>query len=430
MTRAEIVDKYRKYLYGVSTYYKEPLPFVRGEGKWLEDADGRRYLDFFGGIVTVALGHCEPRVVAALEKQARTLQHVSTLFPTIPIGELAEKLAEIFPGDKPAKSFFTNSGTEAIETAILTARVHTQRTEVVALRHGYHGRTMLSMSLTAHSGWRLGGVHDGSIRHAMAPYCYRCPLGLKPESCGTACAQDVEEVIKTTTSGRPAAYIAEPIMGVGGFITPPKDYFPTVAEIVRRYDALFIADEVQTGWGRTGRKWFGIEQYGVKPDIIVAAKSLGNGHPVGATVARAAIADSFKGSTIATFGGNPVTMAVARTVVDIIEKDRLADNAAVVGGHLRARLDGLAEKHAAIGEVRGMGLMQGVELVKDRKTKEPAPQAAAAVLESAKDHGLIIGKGGLYGNVLRISPPLTVTTEDADQAADVLDKAFAEAAKA
>ena len=430
MTRAEIVDKYRKYLYGVSTYYKEPLPFVRGEGKWLQDADGRRYLDFFGGIVTVALGHCEPRVVAALEKQARTLQHVSTLFPTIPIGELAEKLAEIFPGDKPAKSFFTNSGTEAIETAILTARVHTQRTEVVALRHGYHGRTMLSMSLTAHSGWRLGGVHDGSIRHAMAPYCYRCPLGLKPESCGTACAQDVEEVIKTTTSGRPAAYIAEPIMGVGGFITPPKDYFPTVAEIVRRYDALFIADEVQTGWGRTGRKWFGIEQYGVKPDIIVAAKSLGNGHPVGATVARAAIADSFKGSTIATFGGNPVTMAVARTVVDIIEKDRLADNAAVVGGHLRARLDGLAEKHAAIGEVRGMGLMQGVELVKDRKTKEPAPQAAAAVLESAKDHGLIIGKGGLYGNVLRISPPLTVTTEDADQAADVLDKAFAEAAKA
>jgi 4-aminobutyrate aminotransferase len=429
VNRAEIVDKYRKYLYGVSTYYKEPLPFVRGEGKWLQDADGRRYLDFFGGIVTVALGHCEPRVVAALEKQARTLQHVSTLFPTIPIGELAEKLAEIFPGEKPAKSFFTNSGTEAIETAILTARVHTQRTEVVALRHGYHGRTMLSMSLTAHSGWRLGGVHDGSIRHAMAPYCYRCPLGLKPENCGTACAQDVEEVINTTTSGRPAAYIAEPIMGVGGFITPPKEYFPMVAEIVRRHEALFIADEVQTGWGRTGGKWFGIEQYGVKPDIIVAAKSLGNGHPIGATVARAALADSFKGSTIATFGGNPVTMAVARTVVDIIEKDRLADNAAVVGGHLRMRLDALAEKHAAIGEVRGMGLMQGVELVKDRKTKEPAPQVAAAVLESAKDHGLIVGKGGLYGNVLRISPPLTITTEDADQATDVLDTAFEEAAR-
>ncbi|PYP99672.1 MAG: hypothetical protein DMF82_24150 [Acidobacteria bacterium] len=271
---------------------------------------------------------------------------------------------------------------------------------MVALRHGYHGRTMLSMSLTAHSNWRLGGVHDGSIRHAMAPYCYRCPLGLKPESCGVACAQDVEEVIRTTTSGRPAAYIAEPIMGVGGFITPPKDYFPAVAEIVRRHDAVFIADEVQTGWGRTGRKWFGIEQSGVKPDVIVAAKSLGNGHPIGATVARAELADSFKGSTIATFGGNPVTMAVCRTVVDIIEKDRLADNAAVVGDHLRARLDGLAEKHAAIGDVRGMGLMQGVELVKDRKSKEPAPQVAAAVMESAKDHGLIIGKP---------SPPRTPT---------------------
>ena len=430
MTKTEIVEKYRRYLYGLNPYYKEPLPFVRGEGKWLTDADGRRYLDFFGGIVTVALGHCEPRVVAALEKQARTLQHVSTLFPTIPIVELAEKLSEIFPGDKPARSFFTNSGTEAIETAILTARVHTQRTEIVALRHGYHGRTMLSMSLTAHSNWRLGGVHDGSIRHAMAPYCYRCPLGLKPESCGTACAQDVEEVIKTTTSGRPAAYIAEPIMGVGGFITPPKDYFPTVAEIVRRYDALFIADEVQTGWGRTGGKWFGIEQSGVKPDIVVAAKSLGNGHPVGATIARAGVADSFKGATIATFGGNPVTMAVARTVVDIIEKDRLADNAQVVGSHFRARLDGLAEKHPVIGEVRGMGLMQGMELVTDRKTKEPAPQAAAAVLEAAKDRGLIIGKGGLYGNVLRISPPLTVTTEDADQAADMIDKALGDAAKA
>src|SRR5437870_2113410 len=194
-----------------------------------------------------------------------------------------------------------------------------QPTEINALRHGYHGRSMLSMSLTGYAPWRLGAVHDGAIRHAMAPYCYRCPLKLKPETCGTACAQDVEEVIKTTTSGRPAAFIGEPILGVGGFITPPKEYPKIVAEIVRRHEALYIADEVQTGWGRTGGKWFGIEQYGVKPDIIVGAKSLGNGHPIGATVARAEVADSFKGSTIATFGGNPVTMAVCRAVVDIIE---------------------------------------------------------------------------------------------------------------
>ena len=427
MNSDEIVAKYRQYLYGVNTYYQDPLPFVKGEGKWLYGADGKKYLDFFGGIVTVALGHCDPRVVGAIERQARTLQHVSTLFPTLPIVELAEKLVSIFPGPRPAKAFFTNSGTEAIETAILTARMHTQRTEIVALRHGYHGRSMLSMSLTAHAGWRLGGVQDPAIRHAMAPYCYLCPLKMEPTTCGLACADDVEEVIKTTTSGRPAAFIAEPIMGVGGFITPPREYYGIVADIVRRYEGLYIADEVQTGWGRTGGKWFGIEQSGVKPDIMVAAKSLGNGHPVGATLARAEVADSFKGMTIATFGGNPVTMAACKAVVDAIEADKLMDNAATVGGHFRARLDALGEKHALVGEVRGMGLMQGVELVKDRQTKEPAPQAVAAVMEGARQRGLIIGRGGLYGNVLRISPPLNVTTADADQAADVIDQALGEA---
>jgi 4-aminobutyrate aminotransferase len=424
LNKTEIVAKYRQYLYGLASYYQEPLPFVRGEGKWLFDADGKKYLDFFGGIVTVGLGHCEPRVVAAIEKQIKTLQHVSTLFPTQPLVELAETLCKLFPGEQPAKAFFTNSGTEANETAILTARLHTQRPEVIALRHGYHGRSLLAMSMTAHAGWRLGGVQDPAIRHAMAPYCYRCPLKLSYPSCGVACASDVEEVIKTTTSGRPAAFIAEPIMGVGGFITPPKEYPGIVAEIVKRYEALYIADEVQTGWGRTGGKWFGIEHYGVKPDIIVGAKSLGNGHPIGVTLARAAVADSFKGSTIATFGGNPVTMAAAKAVVDVIAADRLMDNCSTVGGHFRKRLEGLQEKHQAIGEVRGMGLMQGMELVKDRQTKEPAPELAAGVLEAAKDRGLIIGKGGLYGNVLRISPAMNVSVGDADQAADILDQAF------
>jgi 4-aminobutyrate aminotransferase-like enzyme len=430
MDRAEINSKYKQYLYGLYPYYKEPLPFVRGEGKWLFDPEGKRYLDFFGGIVTVSLGHCEPRVVAAIERQARTLQHTSTLFPTVPIVELAETLVKLFPGGGPAKVFFTNSGTEAVETAILTARVHTQRTEVVALRQGYHGRSMLSMSLTGHAPWRLGATHDPAIRHAVAPYCYRCPLRLEYPGCGVACAEDVEEVIKTTTSGRPAAFLAEPIMGVGGFITPPREYHGIVAEIVRRHDGLLIADEVQTGWGRTGGKWFGIEHYGVEPDIIVAAKSLGNGYPVGATLARAEVADSFAGLTISTFGGNPVTMAAAKAVVDAIDADQLLDNARTVGDHLRGRLEELAEKHPLIGEVRGMGLMQGVELVKDRKTKEPAPQATAAVLEATKDRGLIVGKGGLFGNTLRISPPLNVTEDDADEAAGILDQALAAAATA
>jgi 4-aminobutyrate aminotransferase len=284
------------------------------------------------------------------------------------------------------------------------------------------------MSLTGHASWRLGAAHDPAIRHAVAPYCYRCPLRLEYPGCGVACAEDVEDVIKTTTSGRPAAFLAEPILGVGGFITPPREYHGIVAEIVRRHDGLFIVDEVQTGWGRTGGKWFGIEHYGVEPDIIVAAKSLGNGYPVGATLVRAEVADSFKGLTISTFGGSPVTMAAAKAVVDAIDADHLLDNASTVGAHLRGRLEELAEKHPLIGEVRGMGLMQGVELVKDRKTKEPAPQATAAVLEATKDRGLIVGKGGLFGNTLRISPPLNVTEEDADEAAGILDQALTAAA--
>jgi 4-aminobutyrate aminotransferase-like enzyme len=430
MDRATINRKYSELLYGLATYYSEPLPFARGEGKWLYDVDGRKYLDFFGGIVTVALGHCNPKVTGPMKKQLDTLQHVTTLFPTVPIVEQAETQAAIFPGEKPARLFFTNSGTEAVETAVVTARVHTQRTEVVGLRHGYHGRSLLSMSLTAHAPWRLGGVQDPAIRQAVAPYCYRCPLKLKYPDCGVACADDIEEVIRTTTSGRPAAFIAEPILGVGGFITPPKEYFGRAAEIARRYEALVIADETQTGWGRTGGKWFGIEQYGVKPDILVSAKSLGNGHPIGVTMARKQVADSFEGMTISTFGGNPVSMVGAKAVVDTIAEEKLAENAEKVGGHLRKRLEGLAEKHPVIGEVRGMGLMQGIELVKDRETKEPAPQTTAAVMEAAKDRGLIIGKGGLYGNALRISPPLNITEADADEAADKLDQAFASAGKA
>jgi 4-aminobutyrate aminotransferase len=344
--------------------------------------------------------------------------------------ELAETLAAIFPGEKPARLFFTNSGTEAVETAVVTARVHTQRTEVVGLRHGYHGRSLLSMSLTAHAPWRLGGAQPPASRQAVAPYCSRCPLQLKHPDCGVACADYSEEVTRPTPAGRPAAYIAEPILGVGGFITPPKEYFGRAAEIARRYEALVIADETQTGWGRTGGKWFGIEQYGVKPDILVSAKSLGNGHPIGVTMARKQVADSFEGMTISTFGGNPVSMVGAKAVVDTIAEEKLAENAEKVGGHLRKRLEGLAEKHPVIGEVRGMGLMQGIELVKDRETKEPAPQTTAAVMEAAKDRGLIIGKGGLYGNALRISPPLNITEADADEAADKLDQAFASAGKA
>jgi len=420
--RQEILDKQKTYLFpSVITYYSEPLVLDRGKGLLLYDVDGREYLDFFGGILTVIAGHCNDAITDALVEQARRLQHVSTLFPTEAQVDLAETLARITPG-RLQKSFFTNSGTEANETAILMARAYTGRHEVVALRHGYSGRSALAMSLTGNLSWRVGGPGLPGILHAHNAYCYRCPFEKTYPDCNLVCARDIEEMIRTASSGALAAFIAEPIQGVGGFITPPPEYFSLVAGIVRKYGGVFISDEVQTGFGRTGGKWFGIEHWGVEPDMITAAKGMANGAPVGATVATPEIADSLKGLTISTFGGNPVTTRTAKATIDFIESENLLDNARVVGQYLRDRLEELQEKHPIIGDVRGMGLMQGVELVRDRKTKEPAVEEMKRLMDSTKDNGLIIGKGGLYGNVIRISPALVCTRSDVDAAVTVLDR--------
>ncbi len=419
----EIVSKHRQYIFpSVANYYSNPMPLVRGEGKHLYDADGREYLDFFGGILTVSLGHCHPEVNAQVKEQVDTLQHASTLYPTEPMVALAEKLAQITPGDLQ-QSVFTNSGTEANETALLLAQLYTGSGEVVALRHSYSGRSLLAMSVTGQSSWRLGGTHVAGIKHVANAYCYRCPFGLTYPSCELRCATDVEEAIQTTTSGRIAGFIAEPIQGAGGFITPPPEYFKIVVDIVRKYGGVFICDEVQTGWGRTGDHWFGIEHWGVEPEIMTFAKGMANGAPIGATITTPEIADSIKGSTISTFGGNPVSMSAARAVIDIIERDNLKENARVVGDHLREGLEALARKYPVIGDVRGKGLMQALELVGEGKA--PAPKATAALLENTRAEGLIIGKGGLYGNVIRISPALNVTKGDVDEALRMLDRALA-----
>ncbi len=419
----EIVSKHRQYIFpSVANYYSNPMPLVRGEGKHLYDADGREYLDFFGGILTVSLGHCHPEVNAQVKEQVDTLQHASTLYPTEPMVAVAEKLAQITPGDLQ-QTVFTNSGTEANETALLLSQLYTGSGEVVALRHSYSGRSSLAMSVTGQSSWRLGGTHVAGIKHVANAYCYRCPFGLTYPSCELRCATDVEEAIQTTTSGKVAAFIAEPIQGVGGFITPPPEYFKIVVDIVRKYGGVFICDEVQTGWGRTGDHWFGIEHWGVEPEIMTFAKGMANGAPVGATITTPEIADSIKGSTISTFGGNPVSMSAARAVIDIIERDNLKENARVVGDHLRESLEALASKHPVIGDVRGKGLMQALELVGEGKA--PAPRATAALLENTRAEGLIIGKGGLYGNVIRISPALNVTKGDVDEALRMLDSALA-----
>jgi len=424
MKRDEIVRKQKEFIFPcVSTYYSEPLPMERGEMQHVWDVDGKKYLDFFGGIVTVSLGHCNPRVTEKTKAQMDKLQHVSTCFPTEPMVALAEKLASIAPG-KIKKSFFTNSGTEANETAVQTARMHTGNFEIVALRQGYSGRSSLARGLTGMNAWRRGTIEIGIV-HTMNPYCYRCPLGLKYPSCDIKCATDLEQVIQTSTSGKIAGILAEPIQGVAGFVTPPKEYFKLVFNIVKQYGGDFISDEVQTGWGRTGKKWFGIEHWEVEPDIITSAKSLGNGHPVGLTMAKPEVADSFQGLTISTFGGNPVTSVTAKAVIDIIEEDDLRTNADVVGRYFRERLLELQEKHELIGDVRGMGLMQAIELVKDRKTKEPATVETALMMEAARDRGLLIGRGGMLGNVIRMSPPLNISKADVDEAVTVLDRSLA-----
>jgi 4-aminobutyrate aminotransferase-like enzyme len=422
MTKQEIILANQQYLFpSVFHYYREPLVVTRAKDQFVWDADGNQYLDFFGGIVTISVGHCNETVNCKVTEQMGKLQHVSTVFANEPQAALAKRIAEITPGGELSKSFFTNSGTEANETAILAARCYTGAHEVVALRHSYHGRSALMMAASGQASWRLGGAPVPGFVHALNAYCYRCPLGLTYPSCEVKCARDMEDMIRTSTSGRIAAFIAEPIQGVGGFITPPKEYFGIVAGIVQKFGAVFISDEVQTGWGRTGNKWFGIEQYGVTPDIITSAKGLGNGAPVGLTVARPEIADALKGATISTFGGNPVTATAAKAVIDFIDEQNLMTNAAETGAYLRARLEELKTKHPLIGDVRGMGLMQAIELVEDRESKTPATAAAAALMEAARENRLLVGKGGMQGNVIRISPPLNISKADVDDFALRLD---------
>ncbi len=422
----EVVRKHKEYLWpAVTNYYQQPLVADRGQMQYLWDLEGRKYLDFFGGIVTISVGHANPKVTSKIKAQVDRLQHTSTLYPNEAIVALAEKLAQITPG-KLQKSFFTNSGTEANEAAILLARMGTGSFDVVALRHAYSGSSQLAKAATGQAPWRKAAVISVGIAHAINPYCYRCPLGLKYPDCGVACANDVENLIQTGTSGHIAAFMAEPIQGVGGFITPPPEYFKIVFKIVKKYGGLFIADEVQTGFGRTGKKWFGIEQWEVTPDIITCAKSMANGVPVGATITTSELADSFQGLTISTFGGNPVTAVAARATIEVIEEENLRENAHVVGSYFREKLEGLKEKYPVIGDVRGMGLMQALELVKDRETKEPAPEQTVGLMERARDNGLLVGKGGLYGNCIRLSPPLNVSKADVDEAIRLLDKSFAE----
>ena len=407
-------------------YYRDPVMLVEGRMQYLFDEIGRRYLDFFGGIVTVSAGHCHPYVLQKTREQLETLQHTTPIYLNPQIAEYGKMLSERMPGDLGV-CYFVNSGSEANDLALLMARLHTGNYDVIALRNAYHGGSASTMALTAHSSWKYNYPHGFGVHHAMAPYPYRGAYGPDDPEAGKKYADDVAELIRYATPGKVAAYFAETIQGVGGTVVCPPGYLRHAYEHVRAAGGLCIADEVQSGFGRTGGHYWGFETQGVIPDIVTMAKGIGNGLPLAAVVTTAEIADSLTQRIhFNTFGGNPVVCAGGKAVLEVIDKENLQANCLEMGGFLKAGLEGLMAKHDIIGDVRGLGLMLGVELVKDRASKEPAGKECAEVFEAAKKMGLLLGKGGFYSNVLRIKPPMCITKADVDFALEVMDLALAE----
>lgn len=402
-------------------YYEKPIELVRGEGRHVWDADSNRYLDFFGGILTTMTGHNVPEVVEAVQQQASKILHSSTLYLIRPLVELAEKIAELST-IPDAKVFFTNSGSEAVDTALLLACNARTSTEVLALRNSYHGRSFGALSVTGSRAYISTGLSPFRTSFAQNGYRLRSPLrDLDDANYIAACARDLRETIEMTTSGRVACLIAEPIQGVGGFTVPPDGFFRAYKDVLDDYRALFVSDEVQTGWGRTGEHFWGFQAHGIVPDILTFAKGLGNGLAIGGVVARGEIMDALPGTGISTFGGNPIATAGALANLQYLLDNDLQTNALKVGNRL---LEGLRDVDArCVGEVRGKGLMIGVELCEPGSTN-PDPRAASAVLEGARERGLLVGKGGPYGNVLRIAPPMSLTDEEAEEGLAILAAAL------
>jgi 4-aminobutyrate aminotransferase len=424
MDISTILEKQQHYLWGQMNYYRHPISMVRGEGMYLWDTDGNKYLDMFGGILSVSCGHCHPRVTEAIVRQAQTLVQCSSVYPHANAVLYAEKLAEITPPGL-TKSYFGLTGTDAVENAIKLAVQYTGRSEIIALRGAYHGLSALGQSLTAYPGWRVAELQFPGIKHAPQPNCYRCALHLTYPSCDLACARDIEEIIKNTTSGQIAAFIAEPIAGVSGLITPPPEYFKIAVEIVHRYGGLFIADEVQTMFGRSGKHWYGCAHWDVTPDIMPCGKSIASGMPLGCTVTTPEIAGALKVKVISTFQQHPVSMAAALATLEVLREEAPPSHVEEIGQQIRAGFEALAQKYPIIGNIQGRGCMQGIELVKDRATKEPANEATSELFEATRKRGLLIGAGGV-GNAFRFTPPLVARREHINQALEILDAAFAE----
>jgi alanine-glyoxylate transaminase / (R)-3-amino-2-methylpropionate-pyruvate transaminase len=425
-TRDKVLGLRQKYVNpALFTLYRDPLMIVEGKMQYLFDDTGRRYLDLFAGIVTVSCGHCHPKVLQQIQAQSATLQHTTTIYlhPNLPL--LAEKLASKMPEGLDV-TYFVNSGSEANDLAVTMARLFTGNTDVIALRNAYHGGSPSSIGLTSHHTWKHPVPGPGGIHHALSPDPSTSPLTGSPEEIASKSAADLRQLIRYSTSGNVAAFIAEPIQGVGGVTRGAPNYFREAYAIVREYGGVCISDEVQTGFGRTGEHYWGFQNYGVTPDIVTMAKGIGNGVPLAAVTTRREIAEALTSRIhFNTFGGNPVSMAAGLAVMDVIDEEGLQENARRVGARLLEGLRRLQSRHRLIGEVRGLGLMLGVELVADRETRAPAVLQTLEVLERAREMGVLVGKGGLEGNVLRIKPPMCITVEDAEFAVDVLDRAIA-----
>jgi len=420
------IEKYRRYVNTNSLKKVVPIVIERAEGTTVWDENGRPYLDFFSGISVVNAGHNRREIIEAAAAQMQRLVHCNSyLYHNQPTADLAEALASIMPSPELRVSFFGSSGAEAMEGAMRLAKQFTGRTEFVALEMSFHGRTVGTLSVSGNCRRKKkGGPYLPGVAFAAVPYPYRSPFGSDPATCACVCARDVERTIDLHTSGDVAAFIAEPVMGEGGIIVPPPGYFRAVKEVLERRGILFVCDEVQTGFGRTG-EMLAIEHYGVVPDIIVTAKGIANGFPLSAFTTREEIAEAFRpGDHLSTFGGNPVSCAAALANIDLFRRERLVERAKDQGKRLLDQLRNLAEKHEIIGEVRGLGLMIGVELVTDRIQKTPAGEIAERVQDCLLEEGILIGVGGTYGNVLRLQPPLVIADQDADRMVIALDRAL------
>ena len=419
-----LLDRHRSILPSwLALYYKEPIQIVRGEGRRVWDQDDRAYLDFFGGILTTMTGYGVPSVVEAIRDQAQKMLHTSTLYLIDSQVELAEKIAEL-SGIPDAKVFFTNSGSEANDTAFMLATAYRRSNQILAMRHSYHGRSFSAVSTTGTSTWSLSSLSPFNVSYVHGAYRYRSPFAnLSDEDYMAACVADLENVLEVATAGDVACLIAEPVQGVGGFGMPPDGMYGRFNEVLKRKDILFISDEVQTGWGRTGEHFWGYQAHGFIPDIMTFAKGLGNGLAIGGIVARKEIMDCFNANSISTFGGNPLVTRGCLANLQYLEEHNLQENAARQGTRFLEKLSAFAETSALIGEVRGKGLMIGIELVgNDGKT--PNVDAVAEIMERTKEGGLLIGRGGFYGNVIRMAPLLSVTEAEIDEGFDILISAI------